>query len=149
MLLIPFVIFGISIRYKGSCKPMSFAMTGEGGDELALHHRICEKVLLVTLHIRSKFLDDIVFEFSLEEVERTETDTLKEMLDAQEVRLRESEQLLEGLRESEQLLREQHEKKPAFLTVSSDTAAGNQAYVVWNTQNNNRVVSDSHFKFSL
>lgn len=173
-------------KYKGSRKPLEFAARNEGGDELLLRHRVGDKLLHLHFTIKNKFLDDQEFEYQLEEVTRTDTDTLKEMMEAQDVRLKESDQLIQRLMEEKQVmmkaqevrmqeterliqrqealvkaqdarqqasdrlnqqLKEEKEAPPVFLSISSQTACGNQQIVQWNGAEP-KVVPAAHFTLS-
>jgi len=144
-------------------KPLSFAVKGEGGKMLSLRHKLQGNEMLVTLTVESEYTDAISFEFLLKEVERTEVDTLKEMLDAQEQRLMASEELARRQADMLEVLHVQKQReevsllqrilavetrRPAYLAVSSNKACGNGHMVHWSENDTARVIPKTHFTFS-
>lgn len=135
-----------------SRKPMEFAAQGVGNAMLALRYDLADCVLHLSLEIRHEYLDTFFASFHLEEVKRTEVDTLKEMLEAQETRLQDSAKLLENIEQAlkarvKEALAEHAPQSRPYMSVSSQTACGNQQMVTWNG-GAPAVVTPSHFLLS-
>lgn len=141
--------------YKHGRKPLEHAAQGKGADMLTIYYDLAGRVLHLRLAIHHEYLDTVEVDFALDQVERTETDTLKEMLGEQERRLQEALDFKatfeERLDQALALIREEIRKElaPVYLSVSSGqtSACVNRQMVQWNGLKPD-VAPRSHFALS-
>lgn len=101
-------------------KPLESAAAGLGKEYFTLNHEVVNgKRFQFHLLIQYPFSQPIEHTFELEEVKRTEVDTLKEMLEAQEERLEQTSSLHAELQDAATELRKQVESSKNEITKLS------------------------------
>jgi hypothetical protein len=136
-----------SAEYKQARRPMEHAVLGHGAPALSLVHSLEGGKLSIGLHVAPEFTEPLEFWFTLAEVKRTEADTLREMLEHQEIRLKESHLLGEALQLEVEELKARLSAPPVYMAVSSQRACGVNENVQWNHVAS-RVLPQEHFTLS-